>query len=147
MITLLVVVIIYVVRKKSKKSHIIVFTGNTDVNMHASPAYGTHQVLTEPEEDHLYDQIDTSLKERSTTLQDPPTINDDENDVDGYHRMYPSCKGTDEAVTAGNVDDTASCTDEYIQVADGQDRLPTGNDDQEIPNAESRVACQTIHSS
>ena len=148
-ITLLVVVIIkfYVVRKKSKKSHTIAFTGNTDVNMHASPAYGAHQVFTEPEEDHLYDQIDTSLKERSTTLQDPPTINDDENDVDGYHRMYPSCKATDEAVTGGNVDDTASCTDEYIQVADDEDRLPTGDDGQEIPNAESRAACRIIHSS
>ena len=35
----------------------------------------------------------------------------------------------------------------YIQVADDEDRLPTGNDGQEMPNAESRVACQIIHSS
>ena len=146
-IIVLVIVIICVVRKKTKKRHTTTFTGNTDVSMYASPAYGTHQVFSIPGQDHLYDRIDAPFKERSTTLQDPPTINDDENDVDGYHRMYPSCKATDEAVTGGNVDDTASCTDEYIQVADDEDCLPTGDDGQEIPNAESRAACRIIHSS
>ena len=127
-IILAVIIIICVVRKKSKKKHTVAFTGNTDVSMYASPAYGTHQVFTVPGEDHLYDRIDVPLKERSTALQDPPTINDDENNVDGYHRMNPSCEVIDEAVTRGNVDDTASCTDEYIQAADDKDHLPTSND-------------------
>ena len=52
-IILSIIVIICVVRKKSRKQT-IAFTGNTDVNMYASPAYGTHQVFTEPELDHLY---------------------------------------------------------------------------------------------
>ena len=136
-IILLVVVIICVVRKKLKKSHTITFTGNTDVSMYASPAYGTHQVFSIPGQDHLYDRIDAPFKERSTTLQDPPTINDDETDVDGYHRMNPSCEVVDQAVTGGNVDDTVSCTDEYIQAADDKDRLPTGNDGQERLNVKS----------
>ena len=124
-----VIIIICVERKKSKKKQSIAFTGNTGVNMYASPAYGTHQVFTIPGEDHLYDRIDVPFKERSTALQDPPTINDDENDVDGYHRMNPSCEVTDEAVIGGNVDDTASCADKYIQAADDKDNLPTSNDD------------------
>ena len=104
-IILLVVVIICGVKKKSKKRQTIAFTGNTDVNMYASPAYGTHQVFNVPGQDHLYDLIDAPFKERSTTLQDPLTINDDETDVDGYHRMNPSCEVIDQAVTGGNVDD------------------------------------------
>ena len=136
-IILLVIVIICVVRKKTKKIQTIAFTGNTDVSMYASPAYGTHQVFSIPGQDHLYDQIDAPFKERSTTLQDPPTINDDETDVDGYHRMNPSCEVIDQAVTGGNVDDTVSCTDEYIHAADDEDHLPTGNDGQERLNAKS----------
>ena len=133
-IILLVIVIVCGIKKKTKKRQTIAFTGNTDVSMYASPAYGTHQVFSIPGQDHLYDRIDAPFKERSTTLQDPPAINDDETDVDGYHRMNPSC---DQAVTGGNVDDTASCTDEYIQAVDDEDHLPTGNDGQERLNAKS----------
>ena len=136
-IMLSIIVIICVVRKRSKRKYTIAFTGNTDVSMYASPAYGTHQVFTIPGQDHLYDRIDVPFKERSTALQDPPTVNDDETDVDGYHRMNPSCEVIDQAVTGGNVDDTASCKDECIQAADDKDHLPTGNDGQERLNAES----------
>ena len=89
-IIMLVVVIICVVRKKSKKRHTIAFTGNTDVNMYASPAYGTHQVLTEPGLDHLYEPIDEYCEEEITTLtlQDTASpVDDDKIDADGYLKM------------------------------------------------------------
>ena len=95
--------------------------------MYVSPAYGTHQIFTMPEQDHLYDRIDVLFKERSTIFQDPPKINDNETDVDECH-VNPSCEVIDEAVTEGNVDDTASCTDEYFQVVYDKYHLPTGND-------------------
>ena len=93
-IILLVVVIICGVRKKSKKSHTITFTGNTDVNMYASPAYGTHQVFTEPGLDHLYEPIDEYCEENTTTLKDTtsPASDDDEIDAEGYLKMKPSCE-------------------------------------------------------
>ena len=43
------------------------------------PAYGTHQVFTEPGLDHLYDRIDESYREKSTTLQDPQVKDDEMN--------------------------------------------------------------------
>ena len=43
----------------------------------------------------------------------------------------------DEAVTGGNMDDTVSCTDEYIQEVDDKNHLPTGNDGQERLNTNS----------
>ena len=60
MIIFLVIVIICVVRKKKSKKHTLAvsFTGNSDVSLCASPAYGTHQVFTEPGLDHLYEPID-----------------------------------------------------------------------------------------
>ena len=136
-IILLVIVIICVVRKKSKKRQTTAFAGNTDVSIHASPAYGNHQMFSVPEQDHLYDRIDASLVERNTIFQDPPTINDDETDVNGYQRPNLSCEVIDQAVTKGNVDDTASCTDEFTQAADDEYHLLTGNDGQERLNAKS----------
>ena len=65
-------------RKKSRKCTLGGFTDTADVRMYASPAYGTHQAFSEPGMDHLYDWIDQSHKEKSTTLQDPPQVNDEE---------------------------------------------------------------------
>ena len=44
------------------------------VNMYASPAYGTHQVFTEPGLDHLYEPIVELYEEEDTAVQDtaPP---------------------------------------------------------------------------
>ena len=126
-IILLVIVIICGVRKKSKKRHTIAFTGNTGVSMYASPAYGTHQVFTEPELDHLYEPIDKYCEENTTTLKDTtsPANDDDEIDAEGYLKMKPSCKVVDQATTESSVAaDTCSTfigsksTDEYIQALD-----------------------------
>ena len=126
-IILLVVVIICVVRKKSKKRNTIAFTGNTDVNMYASPAYGTHQVFTEPGLDHLYEPTDEYCEENTTTLKDTtsPASDDDEIDAEGYLKMKPSCEVVGQATTESSVAaDTCSTfigskpTDEYIQALD-----------------------------
>ena len=117
--------------KKSRKQA-IAFTDNTDVSMYSSPAYGTHQVFTEPGLDHLYEPIDELYEEKSTTLQDTvPPVDDDENDAEGYLKMKPSCE-VDEAVPEGDVGSTfigSKSTDEYVQAADDKDHLPTGNDE------------------
>ena len=126
-IILLVVVIICGVKKKSKKRQTIAFTGNTDVNMYASPAYGTHQVFTEPGLDHLYEPIDEYCEENTTTLKDTtsPANDDDEIDAEGYLKMKPSCEVVGQATTESSVAaDTCSTfigsksTDEYIQALD-----------------------------
>ena len=89
-------------RKKLRKDKITV-TGATDVNMYASPAYGTHHIFSEPGMDHLYDRIDESYKEKSTTLQDPPQADNDETGIE----MNTSFKAVDQTTeeTAANVDD------------------------------------------
>ena len=104
-IILSVTVIICVVRKRSQK-HTLTFTGTNDVSMYASPAYGTHHVFTEPGMDHLYEPIDESYREKSTTLQDAPQADDDEAGID-YIKMNPSFKAVDQTTeeTAANVDD------------------------------------------
>ena len=79
-------------------------TMDTDINMYASPAYGTHQVFTEPGLDHLYEPIDKYVHEEETTaLQDatPTTAKDDETDVEGYLKMKSSSEVVDQAVTEG----------------------------------------------
>ena len=43
---------------KSKPNKTLRFTNDTNIDMYASPAYGTHQVFTEPGLDHLYERID-----------------------------------------------------------------------------------------
>ena len=120
-IILLVIVIICVVRKKSKKRHTIAFTGNTDVSMYASPAYGTHQIFTEPGLDHLYEHIDEYCKD------------DNGIDTEGYLKMNPSCKVADHAATKGNEGDTESQSglpsDEYVHAAADDDHMSTGNDE------------------
>ena len=96
-------------RKKSKKGHTTAFTGNTDVSMYASPAYGTHQVFTEPELDYLYDRADEShLVKRITSHYASTMYNDDEADVDGYLRMNPSFEFNQQTVTESSIADTGS---------------------------------------
>ena len=48
---------------KSKPNKTMHFTNDTDVNMYASPAYGTHHVFSEPGLDHLYEPIDEFMDE------------------------------------------------------------------------------------
>ena len=123
-IILLVLVIVFVVKKKSKKKQSIAFSGNTDVNMYASPAYGTHQVFTEPRLDHLYELIDGLHKEETTKLQDTasPANDDNEIDTEGYLKMKPSCEVVNQTLTESSVvADTYSTfvgsksTDDYVQ--------------------------------
>ena len=77
---------------------------NEVVNMYASPAYGTHQVFSEPEMDHLYEPIDDC--EESALQDTDPADGDDKVDVDGYLKMKSSCEVDDQAATEGNVVDT-----------------------------------------
>ena len=104
-IILLVIIIICIVMKKSKKRHTIAFTGNTDVNMYASPAYGTHQVFIEPGLNHLYEPTDESHEEETTKLQDTTSPADDDNEIDaeGYLKMKPSCEVVDQAIAESSV--------------------------------------------
>ena len=90
------IVIIHVVRKKSRKPH-NAFT--TDVSMYASPAYGTHQVFSEPGMDHLYEPINELYEEKSKTLQDPPQADDDDEAAIDYIKMNPSFEAVDHVVT------------------------------------------------
>ena len=112
----IIVVIICVVRKKSRK-HTLAITGTTaDISMYTSPAYGTHHVFSEPGLDHLYDRIDDSYREKSTTLQDPPQAEDDEVTID-YIKMNPSV--VDPTVTEETevVDqEEAADVDDYIKM-------------------------------
>ena len=142
---LVVIIIICVVIKKSKKKQSIAFTGNTDVSMYASPAYGTHQVFIEPGLDHLYEPVDDFRDENTTTLQDSASPADDDNvDTEGYFKMNPSCEVVDQATTEGNDGDTGShsgSSEEYVQAAGDEDHMPANgsneddgyeNDDQQI---------------
>ena len=126
LIILVVIFIICVVIKNSKKKQSIAFTGNADVNMYASPAYGTYQVFTEPGLDHLYEPIDRLHKEETTKLQDTASPGNDDNDseidAEGYLKMKPSREVVDQTLTESSVvADTCSTfvgsksTDEYVQ--------------------------------
>ena len=116
-------------KKKSRKHTVAVsFTGNTDVNMYGSPAYGTHQVFTEPGLDHLYEPIDELYEEENKTLQKTaPSADDNEVDTEGYLKMMSSVGVDDQAVTEGNVGDTGSHSgnsEEYVQAAnDAKDQF------------------------
>ena len=124
-------------REKKLRKRTVSFTGNTNVNMYASPAYGTHQMFTEPGLDHLYEPIDELYEEENTTVQDTALLADDnEVDAEGYLKMTSSGEVDDQAVTEGNVDDTGShsgnseTTDECVQAAnDAKDHLSTDEDD------------------
>ena len=134
-IILSIIVIICVVKKKSKKKQSVAFTGNTDVNMYASPAYGTHQVFTEPGLDHLYEPIDDFCEENTTTLQDSASpADDDKTDTEGYLKMNPPCEVVDQATTEGNDGDTGShsgSSEEYVQAADNEDHVPANGNDED----------------
>ena len=105
LIILVVIIIICVVIKKSKKKQCVAFTGNTDVNMYACPAYGTHQAFTEPRPDHQYKSIDESHEENTTPLLDTASPGNDDNEIDaeGYLKMKPSCEVVDQAITESSV--------------------------------------------
>ena len=126
-ITIIIIISFCIVKKQLRKSTSSL-SGNADINMYASPAYGTHHVFAEPGMDHLYEPIDDYLhKEESTTLHDAPQADDDEAGID-YIIMNPSFKAVDQAVTDGSVGNTEShtmsdTTDEYVQAADNH--LPT----------------------
>ena len=130
---LLVIVIICGIKKKTKERQTIAFTSNTDVNMFASPAYGTHQVLTETGLDHLYEPIEEYCEEETTTLQDTASpVDNDKIDADGYLKMNPPCEVVDHAAINGNEDDNGShseISDKYVQAAD-KEHMPANNNDE-----------------
>ena len=79
------------------------------VNMYASPAYGTHQVFTEPGLDHLYEPVVELYEEEDTAVQDTaPPADDNEVDAEGYLKMRSSGEVVDQAVTEGNVGDSGT---------------------------------------
>ena len=112
---------------------------NEVVNMYASPAYGTHQVFSEPGMDHLCEPIDDCEMHMESTLQDvdPAAGDDDKVDVDGYLKMKSSCEVDDEAATdrEGNVGDTGT----HFQPNDGEN-VPLGNNN--IAGGDNQKAAQ-----
>ena len=124
-------------KEVKEKTQSIVLTGirNTYVSMYASPAYGTHQVFTEPGLDHLYEPINNFHKENTTTLQDITSpAHDDKTDTEGYLKMNPSCEVVDQATTEGNNDDTGShsgSSEEYIQAAGDEDHMPANGNNED----------------
>ena len=123
--------------KKELKKRTRAFTGDTDVNMYSSPAYGTHQVFSEPGTEHLYERIDELRNEVSTTFQETATViaDDKESDVDGDLKMKSSCEDDDKSITEGNIQcstgNNNDISDEkYVQTAD-DDHLPTDTNDED----------------
>ena len=133
-IIIIVIISFCVIKWRSRKSPIS-FSGNPDVNMYASPAYGTHQVFSEPGMDHLYEPIDELYEEKSTTFQDAtPAVNDDETDADGYLKVDGQVVTTEtDADGYLKVDDqvvtTETDTDGYLKV---DDPAETDADDQGV---------------
>ena len=79
------------------------------VDMYVSPAYGTHQVFTEPGLDHLYEPIDTHIYEENKAIQDTTSPADDnEVDTESYLKMRSSGEVVDQAVTEGNMGDSGT---------------------------------------
>ena len=111
---------------------------NEVVNMYASPAYGTHQVFSEPGMDHLYEPIDDCEMHMESALQDVDlAAGDDKVDVDGYLKMKSSCEVDDEAATdrEGNVGVTGT----HFQPNDGEN-VPLGNNN--IAGGDNQKAVQ-----
>ena len=86
------------------------------VNMYASPAYGTHQVYTEPGLDHLYETIDDKRCEEST-LQ--AATEEGGIDVDGL-RITTSCEVDAETDADGHLK-MKSCSDNQALTGDNAD--------------------------
>ena len=135
-ITIVIIIISFcIVKKKSRKPTSSFSDNAADINMYASPAYGTHHVFAESGMDHLYEPIHDYLHEEdSTTLQDatPAAANDGETDVEGHLNMKLSSEVVDQAVDQASVGNTESYTmndtnDEYVQAAD--DNLPTATNE------------------
>ena len=117
---------------------------NEAVNMYASPAYGTHQVFTEPGLDHLYERIDDEM---TTTLQDTACGAGDEVDVDGYLKMRSHSEavieggmgtsGTQQVAAISNpelvkpINEQLTQEREFHNVPLASDNMPQGDDPQE----------------
>ena len=134
----IIIIVSYRIIKMNIKKHTCAFTGNTDVNMYSSPAYGTHHVFSEPGIEHLYEPVHELRKEISTTFQEAATVtaDDKETDIDGYFKMDSSHEVDDKGITEGN----AQCStrnnndisdEEYVQAADDKDYLPTNTNNQD----------------
>ena len=67
---LVIVILIWCCRYcyQHKKFNVTNFTNDIEVNMYSSPAYGTHQVFSEPGLDHLYEPIDNIIEEKATKV-------------------------------------------------------------------------------
>ena len=131
----IIIIVSYRIIKKNIKKRTHAFTGDTDVNMYSSPAYGTHHVFSEPGVEHLYERIELH-KEKCSTLQEAATVtaDDKETDIDGYFKMNSSCEADDQAITEGNTqcstrNNNDISDEEYVQAAD-DDHLPTDTNDQ-----------------
>ena len=120
-IILLVIVILHIVIKKVKATNkpSAKFTGNTDVSMYASPAYGTHQVFTEPGLDHLYEHIDEFCED------------DNGIDTEDSLKMNPSCEVVDQATNEGNMSDTERPSGLPSDVAADDDHMSTNGNDED----------------
>ena len=89
-LVLLVVIIVLMCPKNLSSKFKRTPAVNTDVNMYSSPAYGSHQVYSEPGLDHLYESLDGVVNtETNTALHDAPQpeTSDDVIDQDGYLKM------------------------------------------------------------
>ena len=69
-IIIIIIIIKFCITKKKSAKSTSSFSGNPDINMYASPAYGTHQVFTEPGLDHLYDRIDDGFTDKAIQSAD-----------------------------------------------------------------------------
>ena len=121
-IILLIIVILHIVIKKAKATNkpSAKFTGNTDVSMYASPAYGAHQVFIEPGLDHLYEPIDEFCED------------DNGIDTEDSLKMNPSCEVVDQATNEGNNEsDTEPQSVLPSDVAADDDHMSTNNNDED----------------
>ena len=134
-LSILIIVSNQIIKKEFKK-HTRAFTGDTDVNMYSSPAYGTHQVFSEPGIEHLYERINELRNEVSTTFQETATViaDDKESDVDGDLKMKSSCEVDDKSITEGNIQyspgNNIISDEQYVQAAD-DDHLFTDTNDED----------------
>jgi len=115
----LIIIALSVLRRRQKSKDNVLFTNTDGINMYSSPAYGTHQVFSEPGMDHLYEPIDDGVLEKSTKLDDKLQ---DEIDSEGYLHMVKS----DEASAQNGTTEDA---DEYLRMdgeqQDLQNEIPT----------------------
>ena len=124
-ILILIVIALCIWRHRYNSKKTVRIANETEINMYSSPAYGTHQVFSEPGLDHLYEPIDDATEdlERATELHVTTPIEDavlekstefndgPQNEIDSERRLKVA--KSDEA-TAQN--DTSSITEEYLRM-------------------------------